>query len=337
MPSGPVQVVWTRVQVPCAPALTPFPHRKMLDTSRYERPVRTHPIGGPPVVAPQLTLRTAMRSVTGPHRTSNQDSLGSSRGYMFVADGVGGSVGGDVASWIVTHRVMACIAPGSAALGDDDELRTVIALANADLALRVRDDPGLRGMATTFTGVFCNGSHVLVAHIGDSRAYLVRDGRGRRVTTDDSLVQRLVDSGVIEADAAMHHPQRNIILQSLGGSPDDVEGLTVLTEEARVGDRWLVTSDGLTDYVEEAELVSLLGAAATPEAAVESLVAAALAADTHDNVSVAVSDVVPATGAKGRAHRYLGAAAASGLPATGDLSDRPSPRPASGRPAGSTR
>ena len=281
-----------------------------------------------------LSLVTAMRSVTGPHRASNQDSVGCADAYVFVADGVGGHVGGDVASWTITHRLLADLAPWDTRTWEQTRLRSAIAAANADLALRVQREPGLAGMATTFTGVFCGAQEVTVAHIGDSRAYLLHDGRGRRVTRDDSLVQLLLESQMIGEDDAQNHPQRNIILRSLTGSVTDADKVVLQNVPAHAGDQWLLSSDGLTDYVLEDEVLRVLETAPTPDAAADSLLAAALAADSRDNITVAVSDVVltdtvesgdPDVGAlraerHGRSTRYLGAAAtAGGQSPVGDL------------------
>jgi len=259
-----------------------------------------------------LTLDAALRSVAGEHRPHNEDSAGCAPGYGFVADGVGGHAGGDVASWTVAHRLTSALAAGGAFAAED--LRSAVAAANADLAERVRSDPALEGMATTFTGVFCARDAVRVVHIGDSRAYLWRDGAGRRVTRDDSLVQLLLEAGVIDATEAPHHPRRNVILHCLAGAADDAAHLSVYEVDARPGDRWLMATDGLTDYVPEEQVLALLGAADGPEAAAEALVAAALAADAWDNVTVVVADVVAAddaaaTGRPGDRTRLAGAAA----------------------------
>ena len=205
-----------------------------------------------------------MRSTTGPHRNDNQDSIGCSTDYVFVADGVGGHIGGDVASWTVAHRLMAGLAPTAARTLSDDELRELVGVANAELRLRSDREPALTGMSTTFTGLFCTDDAVRIVHIGDSRAYLVRGGHGRRMTRDDSLVQMLVDSGAIDGADAPYHPQRNIILHSLAGDSADAAALTILTVPAVVGDRWLVCSDGLSDYVEEDVFLPILAEAETP-------------------------------------------------------------------------
>jgi protein phosphatase len=149
-------------------------------------------------------------------------------------------------------------------------------------------------MATTFTGVFCAEEAVRVVHIGDSRAYLWRDGEGRRVTRDDSLVQLLVEAGVIDPAEAAHHPRRNVILHCLAGDAEDAAHVTVLEVDARPGDRWLMSTDGLTDYVPEERVLALLGTSGGPEAVAEALVGEALDADAWDNVTVVVADVVAA-------------------------------------------
>ena len=276
-----------------------------------------------------LSLVTAMRSVKGPYRASNQDSAGCSDAYVFVADGVGGHVGGDVASWTVTHRLMADLAPGDTRTWDAERLRGVVALANAELAARITREPALAGMATTFTAVFCGEGAVTVAHIGDSRAYLVHEGVGRRVTRDDSLVQMLVEAEVITPEDARTHPQRNVILRSLTGSVSDPEGLTLMQVPTSVGDRWLVTSDGLTDYVPEADLLAILQAASSADSAADDLLDVALAADSQDNITVAVSDVVLSNDEAGRrrtartarTRRFRGATASTDQTPIGDLTD----------------
>lgn len=257
----------------------------------------------------QLSLVTAMRSVAGAHRSSNEDSTGCAPGYAFVADGVGGHAGGDVASWTVAHRLMSALASVDTPQFTAENLRAAVAEANADLAQRVRREPELTGMATTFTGVFCADDAARVVHIGDSRAYLWRAGRGRRVTRDDSLVQLLVEAGVIDEAEAPHHPRRNVILHCLAGDAADTAHVTVLEVDARPGDRWLMTTDGLTDYVPEEHVLALLGTDGGPEAVADALVGAALDADAWDNVSVVVADVVPAQDAAAREPEVAGAAA----------------------------
>ena len=145
-------------------------------------------------------------------------------------------------------------------------------------------------MATTFTGLFVSQTRpLLLAHTGDSRAYLLRDGVLTRETRDDSFVQALVDHGLIAAEAAASHPRRNIITASLAGARTTRS--SVVDRDPRPGDRWLLCSDGVTDYLPDDELMRVLPPAPSPEAASARLVASALEAGTRDNVTAVVCDV----------------------------------------------
>ncbi|WP_225752687.1 PP2C family serine/threonine-protein phosphatase [Actinotalea sp. Marseille-Q4924] len=274
----------------------------------------------------QPAFETAVRSVTGNHRRSNQDSAGCTDAVAVVADGVGGHVGGDVASWTVVRRFLSDLeAVDDVRSASISDLAEHVATANEALLRRADRDPSLAGMGTTFTAVVCGEGTVRLLHIGDSRAYLLRDGTARRVSRDHSLVQLLVDSGEIDESQAVDHPNRNVILRSLTGSPEDPPGLQLREIEARPGDRWLLASDGLTDHVAEERCLELLAAAATPQEAVDALVRAAEEADARDNVTAAVADVVvhgtPSKPARDAAptHRLDGAAALDELGDVGDL------------------
>lgn len=205
---------------------------------------------------------------------------------------MGGGPGGDVASSVLVHRLVAGI---RGPLGID-QLATALRVANWDLRARVELDPSLEGMATTFTGIFMSpAGMLLLAHTGDSRAYLLRDGALTRQTRDDSFVQLLVESGILGAADASHHPQRNIITASLRGGEED--RITMGEREARVGDRWLLCSDGVTDYLPDSDLLDLLTPAAGRPAAgagliAEAIVERALTAGSTDNVTAIVCDVV---------------------------------------------
>ena len=246
-------------------------------------------------------LRTQIRSSTGEYRSTNQDAVGASPRTVTIADGVGGRAAGDVASASVTHSVMHALTsrdPGTDGAAGHDEpigpalLREVLAGANRRIAELSAADPSLVGMSTTFTSITCVGDSALVAHIGDSRAYLVQDGVGRRVTRDDSLVQELVDQGSVAERDAWQHPHRNIILRSLSGSPTDPDHVTLLRIPTRPGDRWLLASDGLTDYVQESVLLTVLTDEPDSAVAADRLLTLALAAEARDNVTLAVIDVV---------------------------------------------
>lgn len=204
-----------------------------------------------------------------------------------MADGVGGGPSGDLASAALVHRLVA----EGAMIPDPETLVVRIREANWDLRAHVERDPELRGMATTFTGLFLGATgDLLVAHTGDSRAYLLRGGWFTRETRDDSYVQALVDHGLLAPEAAASHPRRNIITASLGGGENDT--ISVQERQPAAGDRWLLCSDGLTDYVPEVDIVDLLREAPTAADAAADIVALALEAGTRDNVTAVVCDIV---------------------------------------------
>lgn len=233
-----------------------------------------------------VRLRSAAVSETGAYRTVNQDAAFTSSWAVVVADGVGGGPSGDLASASLVHRVIA----GGARLPDADALAVRIRGANWELRAHVDRDEALRGMATTFTGVFVSeAGSLLIAHTGDSRAYRFSGGELTRQTRDDSFVQTLVDSGVIAPEAAATHPHRNVITASLHGAEDDAVSVAELP--AHVGDRWLVCSDGVTDYVSDQQLAAYLASSPSVEQAAADIAAAALAAASRDNVTAAVFEV----------------------------------------------
>lgn len=235
-----------------------------------------------------LGLRAAGFSDVGRYRASNQDSAFTAPWAAAVADGVGGGPAGDIASAALVHRLAAGL-HGPVTAG---QLLTRVREANWDLRSHVRRDPALDGMATTFTGLFsAPDGRLVLAHTGDSRAYLLRDGVLSRQTRDDSFVQVLVDRGIVSVEEAASHPQRNIITSSLHGADDDV--VTVGEVDALRGDRWLLCSDGLSDYLPESEIATLL-AVGSPTTAARALVELALEAGSRDNVTAVVVEIVHA-------------------------------------------
>ena len=232
-------------------------------------------------------LRAAACSDIGLHRATNQDAAFTASWGAAVADGVGGGPAGDLASATFVHRLAAGRTGRARAVQLADSVRS----ANWDLRAHVERDPSLRGMATTFTGLFvARDGGVLLAHTGDSRAYRLREGELVQLSRDDSLVQALVDQGLVSIAEAASHPRRNLITASLSGGERDAA--TVMAFEAPVGDRWMLCSDGLTDYVPDAEIRTLLMGIADPAAAAEACVTLALDAGSRDNVTVVVCDVV---------------------------------------------
>ena len=237
-----------------------------------------------------IALHYAARSDIGLGRyTNNQDSGYAGPHLLVIADGMGGHAAGDVASSLTVGRMVAL--DGESFGGDALALlATTLREANAELRRRTDDDPALAGMGTTTTALMRYGNKLAVAHIGDSRAYLLRGAELTRITRDHSFVQSLIDEGRITPDEAEQHPQRSVVTRVLTGDPDDEPDLSV--REARVGDRYLLCSDGLTDVVRDATIAETLAEHADPAAAADAFVQMALRGGGRDNVTCIVAFVV---------------------------------------------
>ncbi|TXR55955.1 PP2C family protein-serine/threonine phosphatase [Quadrisphaera setariae] len=237
-----------------------------------------------------LALRAAARSDVGLVRASNQDSGFAGTRFVVVADGMGGHAGGDVAS---ATAVAELIGLDDEAHGAEAPQRLADAVARAQAALlrRVAVEPSLSGMGTTVTALLRAGERLVLAHLGDSRAYLLRDGALVQVTRDHTFVQRLVDEGRITAEEAEHHPQRNVILRVLGDVQSSPEP-DLSVQEAHVGDRWLLCSDGLPRVVSDETIERTLVQEPDVGRCAETLVELALRAGAPDNVTCVVADVV---------------------------------------------
>ena len=227
-----------------------------------------------------------VRSVTGPARSENQDTAYCDGRLLFVADGMGGAPAGDLASSTVA---LALLHAYRGATGTTPALyREAIRSGEDALDAIVRAHGELSGMGTTLTALLADADAALLLHIGDSRAYLVRGGELVQLSKDHTLVERLVHDGVLERADAFGHPSRNILMRVFDATPDLLDLRTV---DLETGDRLLLCSDGLSDYVAESAIGECLARAADPEAAADALVAAALGVPTRDNVSVVVADV----------------------------------------------
>ncbi len=236
-----------------------------------------------------LALACAGRTDVG-RRGNNEDAVFYSPRLAAVADGVGGAAAGEVASRSAIEELIhldkcRLEEPLPAALA------TAVMRGNARIAFIAECRPQYAGMSTTLTAVALGPTDTyVVANIGDSRTYLLRNGELRQVTRDDSLVQQLVDSGHLSADAARRHPQRSVVLGALDGDP--IRRPAVHTATARIGDRLLLCSDGLSDVVDLPVLEGVLRSETRDDAA-RRLVDVALAAGSRDNITVVVADVVP--------------------------------------------
>jgi serine/threonine protein phosphatase PrpC len=225
-------------------------------------------------------------------RSGNEDAGFIGGGLMLVADGVGGAAAGEVAAATAAYVVSAL------ALAEPDAepiaaLRRAVRLAQEQVAHGVQLDPARAGMATTLTALQTDGSRFALAHLGDSRGYLFRDGVLTRLTRDHTYVQRLVDEGTLREHDVPHHPWRNVVLRSVNGSRE--EGGEVAEVDLVAGDRVLLASDGLTDLVREERIAALLGSQ-HDDAAAQSLVDEALALGGRDNVTCVLATVVESTG-----------------------------------------
>lgn len=238
-----------------------------------------------------LVLDSAAVSTRGP-RPDNQDSAVAGPQLIAIADGVGGNVGGAVASSLVVNW-LAPLATGSSGEGSDDPVR-IVASANERIRAAYTERPRLRTMATTMTALHVDAQGLALLHIGDSRGYLLQDGELQQVSTDHTLVQALIDAGSLTPAEAKVHPQRSAVYAALHGADDDVAAVDVLRLDARPGDRVMVCSDGLSDVVPPAVLCDLLAADGTPAQAAARLRDAALAGPPTDNITVVVADVLEA-------------------------------------------
>ncbi|MGB2919614.1 MAG: protein phosphatase 2C domain-containing protein, partial [Mycobacterium sp.] len=234
-----------------------------------------------------LGLRYAARSDRGLVRANNEDSVYAGARLLALADGMGGHAAGEIASQLVIAAL--------AHLDDDEpggdllsKLGDAVREGNSAIAAHIEDEPDLDGMGTTLTAILFAGNRLGLVHIGDSRGYMLRDGELTQITKDDSFVQTLVDEGRITAEEAHSHPQRSLIMKALTGH--EVEPALIM-REARVGDRYLLCTDGLTDPVSHDTIAEALQIPDVTESA-DRLVELALRGGGPDNVTLVVADVV---------------------------------------------
>jgi PPM family protein phosphatase len=235
-------------------------------------------------------MRAAVVSETG-HRENNEDAVFGSPRLLAVADGVGGEVAGEVASRLAINKLVS-LTTRRLDRTLEQEFAAAVADANSAVGFVIAAQPQLAGMSTTLTAVaLSNDGLYLVANVGDSRTYLFRDGALRRLTRDQSLVQALIDRGALTEAEAKSHPQRSVVLEALDGSDRPLPAIE--TVDARDGDRLLLCSDGVSDYVDDDDLAAALAAGEREQVAAE-LARLALAGGSRDNVSAVVADVGPA-------------------------------------------
>ncbi|WP_329400874.1 protein phosphatase 2C domain-containing protein [Streptomyces lydicus] len=240
-----------------------------------------------------LSLRFAAGSHKGMIREGNEDSGYAGPRLLAIADGMGGQAAGEVASSEVISTLVQLDddVPGSDIL---TSLGTAVQRANDQLRVMVEEDPQLEGMGTTLTALLWTGQRLGLVHVGDSRAYLLRDGVLTQITQDHTWVQRLVDEGRITEEEATTHPQRSLLMRALG-SGDHVEP-DLSIREVRAGDRYLICSDGLSGVVSHQTLEETLAGYHGPHETVQELIQLALRGGGPDNITCIVADVLDVDG-----------------------------------------
>ena len=232
---------------------------------------------------------SAGKTDPGRVRRRNEDAFVVDPPLFAVADGMGGAQAGEVASRLAAaafreYREADELAP-------EERVRAIIKEANRRIYDRARTDSEVSGMGTTVTAALLTDGRVVIGHVGDSRAYRIRDGRLEQLTDDHSLVADLMRSGRLTAEEAEGHPQRSVITRALGTDPDvDVDTLVI---EVEAGDLFLLCSDGLSTMVSDSEVLQTVERAATLDEAARDLVRAANTGGGEDNVTVVLFRLDP--------------------------------------------
>ncbi|MER7246588.1 protein phosphatase 2C domain-containing protein [Kribbella sp. NPDC000426] len=261
-----------------------------------------------------LSLDYATLSDVGRVRRNNEDSAYAGPHLLLLADGMGGAAAGEVASAAAVQVIRRLDTPE---IGGEDMIEALagaVHRANERLSELVEEDPEREGMGSTVTALMFDGKQLGLAHLGDSRAYRMRDGVLYQLSHDHTFVQSLVDEGRISQEEAFTHPHRNLILRVLDGRPDSDPDLEIL--DVRAGDRLMLCSDGLPDYVSD-EVIAASMASGTPDSVVVELITHALEAGSNDNVTCVVADVVETEPASGVQPQLVGAAAELAQGSTG--------------------
>ncbi len=224
-------------------------------------------------------MRVCHRTHQGLVRANNQDNWLAEATLFAVADGMGGHRGGETASRVALQVLHNAIGLKKA---DAAVVRMAVEAANRRVYDISAHDDSLSGMGTTLSVIWQDGDRLVLAHVGDSRIYRIRDGKLKQITDDHSFVAELVRNNIITPEMAKKHPQRNIITRAVGVDPF-VE-VDVREEELLPGDQWLICSDGLHGMVDDAEIEQIL-TEMEPEEASERLISRALENGGHDNVT----------------------------------------------------
>jgi PPM family protein phosphatase len=266
----------------------------------------------------------AGRTDVGRQRSANEDDFVLAPPFFAVADGMGGAKAGEVASAMATEGFEGEQDSGEPA---EAQLARILRDANKRIYELAVADESHRGMGTTLTAAKVTGDEVSLGHVGDSRAYRMRDGELEQLTKDHSLVAELERSGQITAEAAEHHPQRSIITRALGPEPDVEVDTYTLT--GREGDLFLLCSDGLTSMISDDEVGSILRSADSLDAAADALVRAANQSGGKDNITVVLFRLGPAgeNGGPGEDETIAGQISAADVQSAAALDEPTEPHP----------
>ncbi|WP_437583580.1 Stp1/IreP family PP2C-type Ser/Thr phosphatase [Paramicrobacterium sp. CJ85] len=237
-----------------------------------------------------IKANAAAATDVGKIRSNNQDSGYAGEHLFMIADGMGGHAGGDVASAIAAKRIIEADALYETVEDAQAAMQDAIMAANDQLSETVYDHPELTGMGTTVDALMIVGDEVAIAHIGDSRIYLLRNGKLTQITTDHTFVQKLVDSGRITPAEARVHPRRSVLMRVLGDVETAPE-VDLLSMTVQDGDRWIICSDGLSDYVDDKDTLRIAAAGMNAQKTADRLVKKTLDNGAPDNVTVVVLDI----------------------------------------------
>ncbi|MGO2097206.1 MAG: PP2C family protein-serine/threonine phosphatase, partial [Candidatus Microbacterium stercoravium] len=227
---------------------------------------------------------SAAISHTGRVRSNNQDSGYAGSNLFVVADGMGGHAGGDIASAIAIKRLKRLDHHFDAPSQAEEALRTTIVATAQDLIDAAASKPQLAGLGTTISSIVMVDEYAVIAHIGDSRIYLYRDGELTQITTDHTFVQRLVETGRITPEEARFHPRRSVLMRVLGDMDAQPEVDTFIMP-TRPGDRWMLCSDGMSGVVDEAHIAKAMRQELPPARTADLLLKQALDGGAPDNVT----------------------------------------------------
>lgn len=241
-----------------------------------------------------MHIECGARTDQGKVRTSNEDSFVANlpSAIFLVADGMGGHAAGEIASRMTAEKIEEILSEGQAADSREELLRSAVEKANTSVHEAQKAQAECRGMGSTLTVLTVSGDSYAIAHVGDSRAYLLRNGALIQLTQDHSVIWPLYKSGVITKDDISRNPRKNLITRSIGTQPQveaDVE-----TGSALEGDLFLLCSDGLTDVLSDGDLSGkLLNQDLNPQRLCDDLVDAAIAGGGPDNVTVIIVRLLP--------------------------------------------